>query len=158
MDKNKIIIIIAVVLGIIEVAVLILPNLLGEYKYKKLYADVDIEIKVRGGGINAGGYAQVYTNYHIDIEKKKIYKVKNYYVFGESFENGEKGSHYLLEKTRDLTDEEIHEILELIDVEVDENVIPMITTQMYFVVLYDDKFIGFKYSELPIVNKIISQM
>ena len=83
--------------------------------------DKDIIIEERGGPVEMGGYASSAYDYYIDLDKKKIYEVLDYYVYGGAMEAGEEGSHYTIERTKNLSNDEISDILKLTEVEPNSN-------------------------------------
>lgn len=120
--KTKIIIIICIVL---VVAIFLFFN---KYRLQDLMfniqmvgVDKDIIIEKRGGPVHIGGYATTSYDYYVDLDKKIIYEVLNYDVYGATIEPGEAGSHYRIERTKNLNNDEISDILKLTEVEPNSN-------------------------------------
>lgn len=123
--KTKIIIIICIVLVI---ALFLFFRFVNKYALQKLWfniqmvgVDKDIIIEKRGGRVSIGGYASSSYDYYIDLDKKKIYEVLDYYVYGSDMIEGEYGSHYIIERKKDLSNDEISVILKLTEVEPNSN-------------------------------------
>lgn len=96
MKKKRIVIIILIVLVFVFVIIsLLIPNNLF-FNIRMLGVNKDIIIEQCKENPGAGGYASNLDYYYIDINKNKIYHVKDYYVFGVTTRPGESGSHYTL--------------------------------------------------------------
>ena len=122
--KTKIIIIICIVL---VVALFLFFKFVNKYALQNLLfniqmigVDKDIIIEERGGPVEMGGYASSAYDYYIDLDKKKIYEVLDYYVYA-TIEDGERGSHYTVKRKKDLSNDEISDILKLTEVEPNSN-------------------------------------
>lgn len=124
--KIKIIIIICIVL---VVAIFLFFKFINKYTLQDLMfniqmigVDKDIIIEERGGPVHIGGYATSSYDYYVDLDKKIIYKVLDYDVYGgATIESGEAGSHYTIERTKNLNNDEISDILKLTEVEPNSN-------------------------------------
>lgn len=121
--SKKVVIIVSVILGILVLIFLILPfmirltglpigNMIYEMQMKNV--DKDITIQLHDRTINFGGYAESYDYFYIDIDKKKIYEVYDYYVFGVTSKPGEGGHHYTIQSIEKLTNEQINETIDFI--------------------------------------------
>lgn len=123
--KTKIIIIICIVL---VVALFLFFKFVNKYALQNFWfniqmigVDKDIIIEKRGGPVQMGVYARSSYDYYIDLDKKKIYEVSDYYVYGDTIEEGEIGSHYTIKRKKDLSNDEISVILKLTEVEPNSN-------------------------------------
>lgn len=166
-NKNKkLVVTLSVILGILVLFFLILVfvirlngyqvgNAIFEMQMKNV--DKDIKITIHDGMINEGGYAETYIYYYIDIDKKKIYKVEDYFVYGVTSYKGEGGHHYSL-KTKELSDFEIDEILKLVNIETQDENKEVDGRYIKYVVSYKDKDIGFTSSQATIITQVISNM
>ena len=114
--KSKKVVIIVGILVLFFVILLLVLTQMGNIIYgaKMIGVDKDIKIEVIKP-IELGGYANNYTFYYIDIDKKKIYEIDDYYVFGVTQYIGQRGHHYSIEKTGDLTDKQITDVIEFIE-------------------------------------------
>lgn len=164
--SKKLVVILSAILGILVLIFLILPfvirltglpigNMIFEMQMKNV--DKDIKITIHDGMINPGGYAETYIYYYIDIDKKKIYKVEDYFVYGVTSYKGEGGHHYSL-KTKELSDFEIDEILKLVNIETQDENKEVEGRYIKYIVSYKDKNIGFTSSQAPIIAQVIGGM
>ena len=124
--KKKIIICVL----IIFVILLLLFNFVSLYIFTDLWfnikmisVDKDIIIeKVDTPMI--GGYANSSLYYYIDLDKKKMYEVTEYNIWGITSKLGEEGEHYFIENTKKLSDKEIEDILQLYETSKMQNSSP----------------------------------
>lgn len=92
-----------------------------KFYVQMLGVDKDIVISEWSYSTDIGGYATSSYGYFIDLDKKKIYKILDYYVYGVATKNGEWGHHYSIKGTKDLSDEEINDVLKLTEIEQSSN-------------------------------------
>lgn len=139
-----------------------IKNQIGNWYYniRMLGVDKDISIQKCGGFVEAGGYANTSYKYYVDIDKKKIYKVNNYYVWGVTMESGEDGSHYSLEKTKKLSKDSINKLIELTKLESDyeKPVENAFREDTYFLIKYKGKEIKLKPSTAEIIVQILNDL
>lgn len=109
MKKKKIKIFMILVIGILV--------LLGIFNFEKVKAFLylncipyDMKI-IYHEPETLGGYASTINYYRINTKNKKEYIIEDYYVFGLTTHQGEKGHHYSLE-VKNLTDEQINKLKE----------------------------------------------
>jgi len=125
----------------------------------------DIIISEHGGHYSYGGYATSSYKYYIDLTQKKVYHELDYYIYSPIVPKTEQGSHLSIVKEKELTDDEINEVIQLTKIETpDKNTI--ITNNMlsyiqneyvptYYIITYNDTYTiinGENYSKL---SKII---
>lgn len=113
--KKKVIIVSILILILLLAVSFIFRYQIGNviFNIKMIGVNKDIVIEKRDDSFIEGGYASTVYDYYIDLEKKKIYEVEEFYVFGVTKHKGESGSHYTLTRTKKLNDNEINDIINL---------------------------------------------
>ncbi len=163
--KIKYIIIICIILSILLIF-FIFRNQIGNiiFNIQMIGVNKDIKIQELGGNSSDGGYASTSYDYYIDLSKKKIYKIEDYFVYGVTFSQGKKGDHYKLKKTKKLSEEEINEILKLTNLESDYNssetnmILSNLDKATYYTITYNQKTIKLTKSTANIISNIITNM
>lgn len=170
--KTKIIIIICIVL---VVALFLFFKFVNKYALQNLWfniqmigVDKDIIIEERGGPVLMGGFATSSYDYYIDLDKKKIYEVLDYYVYGVAIEDGESGSHYTVERKKDLSNDEISDILKLTEVEPNSNsnsnsqssslLSSLLDSPVYYNIKYNNKVTSISGETATPLRNIINSM
>lgn len=169
--KNKKVIIVTSVIVIILLAVcFVFRNYIGNiiFNIRMVGVDKDIVIGERGGPIVEGGYASTYYDYYIDIDKKKIYRVEIYDVWGSTTANGEKGEHYTLKATKKLTDIELNKILDITKLESNHNFelqdsnisskMSILEETPYYIIIYQSKTIEINKNTVSEIAQILDSM
>lgn len=153
--KSKKLIIIFVFIIILIIGLFIFWPVISNF-FNKLYIDnikYDICIRDIEDFGNKGGYASTSKYRLINISEKKLYIVKNYYVYGNaSFL--EKGDHYTVIK-KELTDNQIEKVKRLYNQNLDyiesDKTLKIINSEIilgdYYIVEYNDQ--SFKLRSLP---------
>ena len=160
--KKKVIIISILVLILLLVVGFIFRYQIGNavFNIKMIGVDKDIVIAKIDGlqSLEPTGYASISYDYYIDLEKKKIYEVKDYSVWGGTSHIGEGGSHYTLTRIKNLKDNDINDILKLLEEEQ-----TYISTNTFYlddvyIIKYQDKTVEFKKETATAIIKIIDSM
>ena len=80
--------------------------------------DYDIRAHYKENVIEATGYASQHTSYLINIDKKIMYKIDDYYVYGDA-DKSDKGHNYKVSE-RKISDETINKLMRCIEESNDE--------------------------------------
>lgn len=153
-------IIISVIIGMLILNFVVLPIGISQGRYgyqvnnwyystKLKYIDKDIVIELHDRMINCGGYSETNNYFYIDIDKKKIYEVEDYFVFGLTSRPGEGGHHYTINSVRKLTNEQINETIDFINKQINNKDSNVDLDQEYY-----DKFLE-KYEGMDRLEKMM---
>ena len=118
--KKKWILIIVIIIVLFILGIIFRPYINNWiFNIRMMGVNKDIIIEKCDVNITAGGYATISDYYYVDLNKKKMYHVEDYYVYGVTSSVGEAGSHYTLKGIKKLTNDEITEIMHLANLESD---------------------------------------
>ncbi len=161
MNKKKVIIIFLLCFIAITVLFLFFRYQISNWFYdiRMLGVKKDFIIERIENDVYEGGYANTFYKYYIDIDKKKIYKTEDYYVFGNAKRKAEAGHHYHLKKTKKLKDDVIEELIQLTQLKSDyDESANNSNKNVYFLIKYQDKEIKLKPSTANVIEQIINDL
>ncbi len=112
--KKKIIVFLILIIAIIIIICLriFIPKIIRKMNndfVENLNYDIYIQYNEKP---DKGGYANSYTYRVIDLQKKKLYIIHNYYVWGITDDPDENGNHYTI-KEKDLNEDQIKNLQKL---------------------------------------------
>ena len=161
------------IITMIAIILILFFNYQGKYQignilFQARMIDVnrDIIIQEKNTYAQDTGYASNTFKYFVDLSKEKIYKIEDFYIFGNSAHLLEKGSHYTLKSTKKLNDSEIDSIKNLTF--IDENCsseefakntsIPLADRLSYYEIKYQGKTTTLSKKSAEVLENIINTM
>ena len=159
MKKETKIILITIIFIIIALATIIAYNILDTYLFHNssqttqslgFHKDIIITETSSNQSSDYGGYATSSTyTYYIDLTQKKLYEEEYYYVYSPIASDDKKGSQRSIKREKNLTDDEINEVIQLTKTGTSKN--NSDTKSTYYTIRYNGKYInidGENYSKL----------